>query len=392
MSIRSSTVKGRFTLRNRVRLLQSGQEYFEILESLIRNAAYEIHLQTYILATDGTGNRIIEALLDAARRKVRIYILVDAYGSQKLSTGLIRKLVHAGIRIRKYGRFYSHGRFHIGRRLHHKVTVIDGFTSIVGGINISDNYNNTPLGRAWLDFAVLIEGDASRKLQMICHRRWSGTLRRKIDKPYHPKSSGDLPVTNIQVRRNDFILNLHEAAISYRQGIRMAEKSILIIGGYFLPGGRTRRLLRNAVRRGVDIRIVTAEKSDVTLLRNARRYLYRWLTDNGMHLYNYDPANVHGKIMIVDNCWMTIGSYDLNNLSTYSNIELNVDIDDTAFSRLTTERLEKVIAEECTKITAQKVKSYGSWWNIIVMWISYRIVKTFFVLSVILAGRRKQDF
>ena len=98
---------------------------------------------------------------------------------------------------------------------------------------------------------------------------------------------------------------------------------VWIVGGYFLPGGRTRRLLRNAVRKGVDVCVLVAEKSDVGIMVNARRYLYSWLTTNGIRVYEYKPSNVHGKVLIRDEKWTSIGSYDLNNLSTYSNIELN---------------------------------------------------------------------
>lgn len=384
--------KEHYTTHNRVSLCKSGPGYFNQLEELIRSARHEIHLQTYIFATDQTGQRIMHALLDAAKRGVKVFILVDAYGSQKLSSGMMRKLANAGIRIRKYGRFYSRGRFHIGRRLHQKITVIDGYTSIVGGMNISDNYNDTLLGKAWLDFAVIIRGDASRKLQLVCHRRWSGSIRRPIGKPFSPEKAPSDFHTRIRVRRNDFIRNFHEVAISYRQGLRTAGSSIVIVGGYFLPGGRTRRLLRNAVKRGVEIRVITAEKSDVKILRNARRYLYRWLIDNGVRLYLYEPANVHGKMMIVDEKWLTVGSYDLNNLSTFSNIELNVDIDDKAFSKNATEELERIIQYQCTELTDQKIREIRNVWTAIMMWLSYRIVKTLFVLSVLLAGRRKEEF
>lgn len=392
MSIGSVKSPTRFTYKNHVRLLRSGPEYFQTLLSLIRSARKEIHLQTYILASDPTGTSVLEALLEAAKRKVRVYILIDAYGSQKLSSGLIRKLVQSGIRIRKYGRFYSRGRFHIGRRLHHKITVIDGYYSIVGGINISDNYNDTSLAPAWLDFAVLMEGEVSRKLQLICHKRWSGIQKRPMDKPCLPDHAMPDEKTRISVRRNDFIRNLHEAAISYRQAIRKAQTDLLIVGGYFLPGGRTRRLIRNAIKRGVNITVLTAEKSDVTILRNARRYLYRWMIRNGIRIFSYDASNVHGKVMIMDDKWTTIGSYDLNNLSTYSNIELNVDIDDRDFSAKTKKQILDVIEKESTEITQRSLVTHDDLYSRIINWISYRIVKSLFVLSFILAGKRKHDF
>ena len=127
-----------FTSLNAVQLLNSGLIFFSTLESLILEAKDEIFFETYIFESDETGTRIANALIETAKRGVRIYLLLDAFGSQDLSHALQEKMIQAGINLRKYGRFYSSGSFHIGRRLHRKVIVIDGQSSVVGGINISD--------------------------------------------------------------------------------------------------------------------------------------------------------------------------------------------------------------------------------------------------------------
>ncbi len=381
-----------YSLRNRVDFFESGQLFFDKLEELIRSAQFEIHLQTYILSTDTTGQRILDSLTEAAAKGVKIYVLIDAFGSQKLGSAVQRKLVASGIMIRKYGVFFNNGRFHIGRRLHQKIIVIDGFTSVVGGINLSDNYNDMPLSKAWLDFAVVIRGEASRKLQMVCRRYWLGYRNRQaITKIPVDKLEGEGRFSRIRVRRNDFIFNLNEIALSYREGIRAAQKSLTIVGGYFLPGGKTRRLLKNAIKRGVQIKVLTAEDSDVKLMVYARRYLYKWLIENNIQLFSYDLSNVHGKIMIVDKSWTTIGSYDMNNLSTYSNIELNVDIDDPEFSQSLTERLNEILKKQCTEITDEYRLLRKNYWMDLKSWLAYRIVKTFFFLSVTLAGKGKKE-
>ncbi len=380
--------------RNSVDFIQSGSYYFDTLEKLILSARYEVHIQTYIFASDTTGKKIADALIKVARQGVRVYILADAYGSQNLSSALIKSLTDEGINFRKYGVLYSHGTFHIGRRLHHKVTMIDGHTSIVGGINISDNYNKINNQSPWLDFAIIIRGEINRKLLLICRKRWMGFARsrRRIDRVNLPEQTPSTEQTYMRIRRNDFARNKHEIAISYRQGIRNAQKNIVIVGGYFLPGGRSRRLLRAAVRRGVDIRLLIAEKSDVKILVYARRYLYKWMIGNGIQLYVYNPANVHGKVIVVDHEWTSIGSYDLNNLSTYSNIELNIDIKNNGFSQKVTTVIQKIMEKQSTLMTIEEVKKTDGIGMNIITWIAYRIVKTFFVLSFILAGRKEKEF
>jgi cardiolipin synthase len=386
----------RFTYRNSLEWLQSGRNYFDQIVGLIDSARYEIHLQTYIFASDHTGTEVAEALMRAAKRKVEVFVLTDAYGSQNLSGELIFKMRSAGISLRKYGRLYSRGRFHIGRRLHQKVLVIDGHTSVVGGINMSDHYNEMPDKPAWLDFAVIIRGNASRRLLYLCRRRWMGWQFRRISgkklmkmNHEHFEFTGN---SAVKVRRNDFIKNRNEIAISYRNAFRYATTSILLVGGYFLPGGRTRRIMRKAIERGVQIDVLVPEKSDVGMVTLARRYLYDWLMRNGVGVYEYRPSNVHGKVIITDNKWTSIGSYDLNNLSTYSNIELNVDIHDGEFSVSLSSHIRKIMKKDCVKVTARNPYRRTTLFSKLLSWISYRLVKTLFILSVLLAGKREREF
>lgn len=385
----------RFTTRNTVKWVQSGSSFYNELVRLIDSARHEIHLQTYIFASDETGLTVAEALIRAAKRGVIIFILADAYGSQDLSAELISKFKKCGINFRKYGKFYSKGRFHIGRRLHQKVTVIDGHTAVVGGINISNHYNETDEKPAWLDFAVVVKGNACTRLLYICRRRWTGwQLSRNARKNLlkfeerHVEFNGKTPV---RISRNDFIKNKNEIAISYRNAFRRANTSILLVGGYFLPGGRTRRIMRNAIERGVKIDVVVSERSDVGMVTLARRYLYDWLMRNGIGVYEYMPSNVHGKVLITDDKWSSVGSYDLNNLSTYSNIELNLDIKDPDFSESLSSHIRKIMERDCVKVTAKNPYHSTNIFSRLIMWVAYRTVKTFFILSVLLAGKKEKE-
>lgn len=379
---------------NNVAWIQSGKAYFDLLEKLIDSARQEIHLQTYIFASDETGNKIADALIRAAKRKIQVFLLVDAFGSKDLSAQTIQSFKNAGIHYREFGRFFSHGTMHIGRRMHHKITVIDGQISIVGGINISNNYNAIHGTIPWLDFAVILKGNISSRIRFICLKRWKNKIKTVHDKrkfllfPTLLAAKGSSPV---RVRRNDFTLNKFEISISYREAIRSSKNSILLVGGYFLPGGRTRRLLKKAIERGVDICVIVSEQSDVTLVVNARRYLYQWLLRNKINVYEYQPSNVHGKVLISDNKWTSIGSYDMNNLSTYSNIELNVDIKDELFSANLSNHIHSIREKDCKKINREDFQKKSTVFYKLKLWFSYRIVKTFFVLSALLAGNAEGE-
>jgi cardiolipin synthase len=125
---------------------------------------------------------------------------------------------------------------------------------------------------------------------------------------------------------------------------------------------------------------------------NARRYLYSWLTTNGIRVYEYKPSNVHGKVLIRDEKWTTIGSYDLNNLSTYSNIELNLDINNVRFSESLSNHIKSIIANESTEITVKSTLLRRNIFTRFTAWASYRFVKIMFVLSFVLAGKHEKDF
>lgn len=388
--------KERYSLHNAVKLLQSGEEYFSALENLIHSAHEEIHLQTYILAQDETGQRIANALIQASSvRGVKVYLLVDAYGSQNLSGAFIQNLKQAGIQFQKYGRFYSHGRLHIGRRLHRKVVVADGKSAIVGGINISNNYNDIQGQKAWLDFAVLLHGAVCNRLHLICRQRWMNIRFKKfsgkIRKPHLSASSSHTSEMLVRVSQNDFLRRKNDTAITYRNAIRQSMSTIIIVGGYFLPGGQVRRLLKSAVRRGVKICVLVSEKSDVSLAINARRYLYDWLLRYNIAIYEYIPSNVHGKVLVADSKFVSVGSYDLNNLSTYSNIELNIDIRDEAFALKCVHTLKRIMENECRLVTKEYFEKEITLFQRLINWFSYRFVKTFFVLSVWLANRKDKD-
>ena len=378
-----------YSLLNKVRWIQSGSGYFKELTELINSAESEIHIQTYIFSSDHTGLQIAEALIGAARRGVNIFLLIDAYGSKQLTSTIEEQMTAAGIQIFRYGKFYSQGRLHISRRLHRKIIVIDGKSAIVGGMNISDHYNDISHQPAWLDFAVILEGEIARRLRHICKSRWKGVKFPRLNDEDDLKEAGfAIPV---RIRRNDFVRNQNEIAVSYRQAIRQAQKSLLFIGAYFLPGGRSRRLLRDTARRGVDVRILVAEHSDVGIMGNARRYLYAWLIRNGIKVFEYRKSNVHGKVLVADKQWVTIGSFDLNNLSTFSNIELNLDINHAPFADDLSRHIEKLIDENSVQITPDLIQKHSGIFEKFKLWAAYQIVKTLFVLSVYLSGKGDRE-
>jgi cardiolipin synthase len=160
-----------YFLFNRVRLIRGGADYFNLLEELINRATHSVYLQTYIYEADDTGLRMGRALARAASRGVYVHLLVDGYASQNLPKSFIKDLTGKGVNFRFFEPLFKSRYFYFGRRLHHKVLVVDGRWGVVGGLNISNRYNDTVENKGWLDWAIQLEGEAATALYNICASR-----------------------------------------------------------------------------------------------------------------------------------------------------------------------------------------------------------------------------
>jgi cardiolipin synthase A/B len=342
-------------------LVRSGQEYFELLENLINHATHTVHLQAYIFQSDETGKRVGRALKNAARRGVHVFVVVDGYASQELTSKFIRKLKEAGVHFKFFSPLLKSKNFYFGRRLHHKVVTIDDRFALVGGINISDNYNDTLESPAWLDWALYAEGDIAVSLRHICERR-------ALDNPTIPNNTAptDKPKSNsslVRIRVNDWVRRKRDITISYIQMLQHAKSHVTIMSSYFLPGKVLKRQMKLASNRGVKIRVIMGQRSDVTISRLAEQYMYRWLLRNNIEIYEYTPKIVHSKLAVFDGHWLTVGSYNVNNISAYASIELNLDVKDTDFVKKVEQRLERIMTHDCVLITEEDYYQKTTLWS-----------------------------
>ncbi len=363
---------------NRVHLIRGGAAYFEALEDLIRQAQHYLYLQVYILEADETGNRIRKALEKAAARGVYVHVLVDGYASQNLPLAFIQSLVLAGVQFRFFEPLYRSRYFYFGRRLHHKVVVADGRRALVGGLNISDRYNDTAQHPAWLDWAVLAEGEVAMGLHNICAARALSAWRIHPSKLPRPPAF-PLPETKVMVgiRVNDWVRRKSEITNCYLKMIARADKEILIMSSYFFPGRKIRRQLVKAAHRGVRIRIVVAGHSDVKLAKQAERYMYRWMLKNRMEVYEYQRNVLHAKVAVCDCHRVTIGSYNLNEISERASVELNLEIADENFARQVHHRMEEIISRDCERIITYRI---FRWWERMLQQAAYRLIRFLLVM------------
>lgn len=361
------------------RLVRGGKEYFDLLIRMIHQAAICIHLQTYIYDDDETGILVADALKATARRKVAVYLMADGYASQVMSRRFIDDLRNSGIHFRFFEPLLKSKYFYFGRRLHHKVIVVDAKYSMVGGVNITNRYNDMPGKPAWLDFALYAKGGVSKELDLLCWKTWNGFS----EQTSHASGKGDnesnksiLPQSKeVMVRRNDWVRKKNEIYESYLTLFGKAKSHIMIICSYFLPGKKLRQELSKAAARGVTIQVLIAGRSDIMMAKHAERWLYDWLIRNNIKLYEYQPSVLHAKLAICDSSWFTIGSYNVNNISAYASIELNLDVYNPEMAVEAEQIINNIIKNESVPITQQVHKRSTNMFVQFKRWFSYHFIR-----------------
>ncbi len=365
-----------FSNHNSIQLLHSGEEYFATLENLIETAQICIHIQVYIFENDHTGQSILDKLKKAAQRGVQVFLVIDAYASSGITPQLIAHIRNAGIYVKTFAPLHI-SKLKIGRRLHHKIVLIDNHVALIGGINIANKYkgvNELP----WLDVAVRVSGPVCKDLQKICISIWPSRLRKLILKSTFPSTKEN----NIRLRviQNDWWRKRIEISGAYNNAFRRSRQNITIVASYFLPGTTKRKLLIEAAQRGVNVTLVTGGFSDVPFLKPAIEYLYKTLLQSGVNIYEWNKSVLHAKFATIDGIWTTVGSHNLNALSDYGSLEANIEIMDESFAQHTELEITRIIEEGCTQINANAFIENTNWFKQAYRWTSYGLVRLSLVL------------
>jgi len=369
-----------------ITLVHSGEDYFSRLEKIILESKFEIHIQTYIFDTDSTGQRIISALKVAASRNVKIFILLDGFGSLSFPTEISNELSKIGIEFRIFSPFFSANSLYIGRRLHHKIVVADAKKVLIGGINIAEKYHGTLNIAPWLDYAVEInDNKIAKSLQELCTDLYlkKRFIRRKEIKSVFGTSGGMM----VKVLQNDWLKRKNEVFKAYINKISTAKNEIVIVSSYFLPGKKLINTLKNAAQNKVTIKLILSGVSDVPMARRASCHLYSKLLRSNIELYEWKKSVLHGKTAVIDKNWTTIGSFNLNNLSSFASIEMNVAIDSEEFAKDYLTHLTEIIAQ-CERITPETLMLKYGLVSKFINWLSYWTTRTIEIMVTYLPQKR----
>ena len=365
---------------NKVQLVQGGKPYFDLLLQLIASASESIHLQTYIYDDDETGQMVAAALKQAVARNVKVYVMADGYASQGLSQVFVDDLKNSGIQFRFFEPVFRSKHFYFGRRMHHKLFVVDTRYAVVAGINISNRYNDLPGQPAWLDYALYVEGPVAQQLCVLCWKTWKGFIpgmgltpceEKNIEYPIHPTEN-----CRVRVSRNDWVRRKNNISKTYIEMFTKSRSHITILCSYFVPGRVIRRNILKAGKRGISIKVILAGLSDVKMAKLAERWMYDWLLRNGVEIYEYKPNVLHGKLAVCDSEWMTVGSYNINDISAYASIELNLDVIKNELAAQTQKMLDELCEKDCIKITNEYHLRNKNIFFQFSRWVSYEVYRT----------------
>jgi cardiolipin synthase len=359
---------------NRVELLENGEAFFPAVFDAIRRAEREVLIETFILFEDKVGQELQQALIEAARRGVRVELTVDGWGSIDLSRGYLGALAEAGVQVRMFDpkpRFLGM-RLHVFRRMHRKIVVVDGRVAFVGGINFSADHLQDFGPQAKQDYSVLVEGPLARLISVFVLQQMG---RRPGELERHPVRSAGTAQAMFVARDNHNQRDAIER--QYRAAIHAARHDVVIANAYFFPGYRLLRAMRRAVRRGVRVRLVLQGQPDMKIVKHAAELLHGQLINAGVEIYEYCKRPLHAKIALVDDEWSTIGSSNLDPLSLSLNLEANVMIRDRAFAATVRERLERLIQDDCRQLEKDAVAVRHAGWRLLLDTLAYHVTRRF---------------
>ena len=376
---------------NRVQLLKSGGEYFPALEQAIDAAAHEVRLETYILADDETGRRIVAALKRAVLRGVNVRVAYDGFGSSTYLGRLGIEMAAGGIDAAVFRPETGWNRFRRSRlrRLHRKLVTVDGHTAFVGGINIIDDLNMPPPREPRFDYAVRVQGPLLAPIYDAMCQLWMG-LKQDDDSQDAVAIPALRPLLEAAGDHHawfafrDNVSHRRDIEREYLTAILAAKAEILIANAYFFPGRRFRRALLRARRRGVKVRLLLQGRQEYLLQHYATRALYGTLLDAGVELYEYRPGFLHAKVAVVDATWATVGSSNIDPFSLLLAREANVFVRDSAFALSLKASLDEAIKSNSTVIHAQRW-SGRPLVDRVLTWVLYGVARA--LMSVLGYGR-----
>ena len=362
-----------------VQLLIDGAETFAVVLNALSHAREEILLETYILRADSIGTSVQHALVAAVKRGVRVRLLVDAIGSAATKDNFWHSLVAEGVDVRHFHPLFR-APLQALRRDHRKIVVIDRTIAFTGGMNIAEEYGSSIRSHAgaWRDTFIRVEGSVALELAAVFAEGWDRAggevlpgleyvswsdrvvtppsgfasfaprglrarverrIGQELDRRRGRRVRRDHSSAGDDAMRSMIVLDPRPGR-AQRETLAImaalaggARERLWVTTPYFAPPTRALRMLARVARAGVDVRLLLPGQTDVPIMRHAAHGAYDYLLSHGVRLFEYMPAVLHAKTLIVDGYAGMVGSSNLDFRSFWLNAECNLLLFDHACGR-----------------------------------------------------------
>jgi cardiolipin synthase len=346
---------------NTVELLEN-EAFFDRMFGEIEAASRSVHFETYLWKDGVLGQRLVDALAQRSRAGVQVRVLVDANGGKKMGRAAKRQLVDAGCKFEMHHPLHVRNIGVINERDHRKLIVLDGRVAMVGGHCIVDNWLGHGQDREhFRDIGVRVRGPAVHAVQSVFSENWvedTGELFVGDDVFPALAKVGDVAVHVASAKPEG---SAPSVKILHHLMICLARERIRIQNPYFLPDAEAIEAMRQAVARGVDVRVMVPSVmgSDMPIVQHAAHRNFEALLASGVRIFEFSKTLLHQKVMTADGAWCAIGSSNFDDRSFETNDEITLGFQDAALAR----QLEQIFerdTRECVELKAQAWANRGA--------------------------------
>jgi cardiolipin synthase len=322
---------------NGTRVLRDGPATFRAMFAAIRGAKENINLEYFIFEdVESDGQKLSDLLVEKKAKGVTVNIIYDSFGSDSTPAAFFDRLRNAGISLLQFNPINpldAVTTYSLNDRDHRKILIVDGATAIVGGVNLSSTYQSSSFGKSgapkgealeyWRDTDLEIDGPVVAQLQTLFLDHWRDQKGPALNTAnFFPKiaAKGTEVVRIVGSTPDESLPRYYVTLLS---AIRSAEKTIWLDAAYFVPTTREEEDLKDAARRGLDVRILVPDKSDSDRSLAVQHSHYSALLEAGVQIYESHGEVLHSKAVVIDGVWSVIGSSNFDHRSVIYNDEVD---------------------------------------------------------------------
>jgi cardiolipin synthase len=334
---------------NEVEVYVRGEDAFAAMREAVSSAHREVLLESYIYKDDATGRAFLDDLAAAAARGVRVKVLADALGSFATRGAFWREMELRGIESRLFNPLFKK-LWYQPFRDHRKILVVDGRVAFTGGMNIGEEYGSAPTlrtaparpGSTWRDTHLRVLGPTAWEMAIVFAESWVQADGPPLDLPTLDAARAEAPGSRILVLDSRPRRGQAESAAALAAIVGAARRSVWITNAYFAPGWAGVRMLGQAARRGVDVRLLLPGQTDVPIVRHAGHGYFSRLLRRGVRVFEYQGSILHAKSLVADGHVSVVGSTNLD----FRSFIFNAECDLLVLCDKTARRLEEVFTAD----------------------------------------------